>query len=152
MCVPLTNSHRDWTDVNEKQRWSRKDTNFCSDQFVKSCALIRKLKAGSLCGLLCTDKSCHFGAGPSTTGCLISIWSRWEDPSGLCSRRPQTSEEGAGSSLSCRIQPPISRGKVDIRKMPCVWRAWGKVIYFKKEYCLQGVLIGFRGNVNFFSF
>ena len=40
--------------------------------------------------------------------------------------------------------------KVDIRKMPCVWRALGKVIYFKKEYCLQGVLIGFRGNVNFF--
>jgi hypothetical protein len=39
---------------------------------------------------------------------------------------------------------------VDTRKMPCVWRALGKVIYFKKEYCLQGVLIGFRGNVNFF--
>lgn len=61
------------------------------------------------------------------------------------------SVEGALSTLSRGIQLHISEGKVDIRKMPCVWRALGKVIYFKKEYCLQGVLIGFKGNVNFFS-
>lgn len=61
------------------------------------------------------------------------------------------SEEGALNTLSRGIQLHFSEGKVDIRKMPCVWRALGKVIYFKKEYCLQGVLIGFKGNVNFFS-
>lgn len=60
------------------------------------------------------------------------------------------SEEGAQKTPSWGIQPHISRSKVDMRKMPCVWRALGKGIYFKKEYCLQGVLMGFRGNVNFF--
>lgn len=40
---------------------------------------------------------------------------------------------------------------MDVRKMPQGWRERGKAIYFKEEYCLQGVLIGFRGNVNFFS-
>lgn len=62
----------------------------------------------------------------------------------------ETPYEGAWNAFSRGMHPHISRGKADVRKMPCVWRVWGKVIYFQKEYCLQGVLIGFRGNVNFF--
>lgn len=85
-----------------------------------------------------------------TTGCQSSHPTRRVHPYGKYSRRPHISEEGARNTLSRGIQPHISRGKVDRRKMPCLWRALGKVIYFKKEYCLQGVLIGFRGNVNFF--
>lgn len=69
----------------------------------------------------------------------------------MCDVAKATYSSGKGlRTLSRGTQLHIRRGKVDTRKMPCVWRALGKVIYFKKEYCLQGVLIGFRGNVNFF--
>lgn len=72
-------------------------------------------------------------------------------PASMCDISKATYSSGKGlRTLSRGTQLHIGRGKVDTRKMPCVWRALGKVIYFKKEYCLQGVLIGFRGNVNFF--
>lgn len=72
-------------------------------------------------------------------------------PASMCDVSKATYSSGKGlRTLSRGTHLHIRRGKVETRKMPCVRRALGKVIYFKKEYCLQGVLIGFRGNVNFF--
>lgn len=44
------------------------------------------------------------------------------DENTLVKHAEETPYEGARNAFSRGIHPRISRGKVDIRKMPCVWR------------------------------